>query len=148
MTANKEICFTIIERKIVTTMEGDREESHGWEAGDELNVSATNFDDVVSTVRKWAAEDSVEVCRTRHGIGSMTRPVYEAYAWCEDESGEFVACDEYGDKSDDGLIYMLDVLDLHPEYREAWDKAKHDYYKFLDYEGETFGQVADYIEGE
>lgn len=147
MTASKEICFTVIEREIVTTMEGDREKSHGWDAGDELNVSAIDYDGVVSTVRKWATEDNVEVCRTHNGIGSITRPVYEVHAWCEDEDGGFTTCDLDGNESDDS-VFTLDVLDLHPEYREAWNKAKHDYYKFLDYEGETFGQVADYIEGE
>lgn len=147
MTANKELCFTVFEREITTCMEGDREESHGWDCGDELNVSDTDFEGVVSTVRKWAAEDSVEVCRTRHGIGSMTRSVYDVCAWCEDGKGGFMTCDLDGNRSDDS-VFVLDVLDLHPEYREAWDKAKSDYYKFLDYDGETFGQVADYIEGE
>lgn len=146
MTANKELCFTVFEREITTCLEGDREESHGWDAGDELNVNATDFKGVVSTVRKWAAEDSVEVCRTRNGIGSITRPVYEVNAWCEDGEGGFTTCDLDGNESDNS-VFVLDVLDLHPEYREAWDKAKRDYCKFLDYAGETFGQVVDYIEG-
>lgn len=147
MSDNKELCFTVYKREIVTTMEGDREESHGWDAGDELNVSAADFDGVVSTVRKWAAEDNVDVCRARNGIGSIARPIYEVCAWCKDGEDGFTTCDLDGNESDDS-VFVLDVLDLHPEYREAWDKAKRDYYKFLDYEGETFGQVADYIEGE
>ena len=146
MSDNKELRFAVYEREIVTTMEGGREESHGWDAGDELNVNATDFKGVVSTVRKWAAEDSVEVCRTRNGIGSITRPVYEVNAWYEDGEGGFTPCDLDGNESDNS-VFVLDVLDLHPGYREAWDKAKRDYCKFLDYAGETFGQVADYIEG-
>ena len=146
MSDNKELRFAVYEREIVTTMEGGREESHGWDAGDELDVSAADFEGVVSTVRKWAAEDSVEVCRTRNGIGSITRPIYEVCAWCEDGEGGFTTCDLDGNESDNS-VFVLDVLDLHPEYREAWDKAKRDYCKFLDYAGETFGQVVDYIEG-
>lgn len=146
MSDNKELRFAVYEREIVTTMEGGREESHGWDAGDELDVSAADFEGVVSTVRKWAAEDGVEVCRTRNGIGSITRSIYEVNAWCEDGEGGFTTCDLDGNESDNS-VFVLDVLDLHPGYREAWDKAKRDCYKFLDYAGETFGQVADYIEG-
>ncbi|WP_432316516.1 hypothetical protein [Collinsella aerofaciens] len=146
MTTEKELCFTVFEREITLCMEGDREESKGWDVCDELNVNAdSDFDGVVSTVRKWAANDSVEVCRTRYGIGSITRPVYDVCAWCKDGDGGFMTCDLDGNASSDS-VFKLDVLDLHPEYLEAWNKAKGEYYTFLDYESDTFPQVADYLE--
>lgn len=133
MTANKELCFTVIEREITTRMDGHSKESHIWDCGDEFSLIAIDFNDMVSTIRKWAAKDGVEVYLTRNGVNFITRPVYEVYAWCENENGEFVRCDEYGDESDDGLVYMFDVLDLHPEYRVAWDETKRNYRNILDF---------------
>ena len=133
MTANKELCFTVIEREITTRMDRHRKESHVWDCGDEFGLSAVDYNDMVSTIRKWAAKDSVEVYPTRNGVYFITRPVYEVYAWCEDESGEFVKCDEYGDESNGDPVYMFDVLDLHPEYCEAWDKTKRNYRNALDF---------------
>lgn len=37
---------------------------------------------------------------------------------------------------------MLDVLDLHPEVKAAWDKAKNRYYRYLDYDEDSFDDVA------
>lgn len=40
----------------------------------------------------------------------MTRPVYTICGWTEDESGDYVTCDEDGNPCDEPL-YTLDVLD-------------------------------------
>lgn len=63
----------------------------------------------------------------------------------EDESGDYVTCDEDGNPCDEPL-YTLDVLDLHPEHKSAWDKAKASYYSFLDYDEDSYGTVTDYAE--
>lgn len=141
------VVYTIYEQEITTTLQGDREECAGWDAGDELAPELTTLEDAIAQAREYAGKDNVEICKTRYGIGSIVRPVYTVFGWAEDEAGSFFTCDENGTPCDEAL-YALDVLDLHPDYREAWDKAKRDFYKFLDYEGETFGQVADYIGGE
>lgn len=38
------------------------------------------------------------------------------------------------------------MLDLHPEHKSAWDKAKASYYSFLDYDEDSYGTVTDYAE--
>lgn len=53
--------------------------------------------------------------------------------------------DEDGNHCDEPL-YTLDVLDLHPECQNAWDKAKASYYSFLDYDEDSYGTVTDYAE--
>ena len=55
--------------------------------------------------------------------------------------------DEDGNHCDEPL-YTLDVLDLHPEHKAAWEKAKASYYSFLDYDEDSFGSVTDYTETE
>lgn len=75
----------------------------------------------------------------------MTRPVYTICGWTEDGDGGFFTCDEDGTPCDEPL-YTLDVLDLHPECQNAWDKAKASYYSFLDYDEDSFGSVTDYTE--
>lgn len=125
--------FTLYKREITTIMEGDREEDHGWDRDPmELGDFAT-LREAEAKAREYAAKDSVETHPTRYGIGSMTRPVYEIETWNDDESE---------------TVYQLDVMELHPEYRKAWDKAKADYYKWLDYEDcdEGYGTLADYLE--
>ena len=71
----------------------------------------------------------------------MTRPVYTICGWAEDEAGNFFTCDEDGTPCDEAL-YMLDVLDLHPKVKVAWDKAKNCYYRYLDYDEDSFDDVA------
>lgn len=53
--------------------------------------------------------------------------------------------DEDGTPCDEPL-YTFDVLDLHPECQNAWDKAKASYYSFLDYDEDSYGTVTDYAE--
>lgn len=140
-----DVVYTIYEHTITTTMQGDREECAGWDAGDELSPKLTSLDDAIAQARAYAEKDSVEVDKTRYGIGSMTRPVYTICGWTEDESGDYVTCDEDGTPCDKPL-YTLDVLDLHPECKSAWDKAKASYYSFLDYDEDSYGSVTDYAE--
>ena len=140
----KTIKFTIFERTITTTMQGDREESVGWDAGDELAGELTSLDEAIERAQKWALEDDVETHSTRYGIGIMSRPVYEIFAWTKDENDDFFTCDMNGEPSLLS-VYILDVLDLHPEYKEAWNMAKKDYLLFLDYSGDGYGYFIDYL---
>lgn len=142
--SDNNIFFTIYERTITTAMQGDREESTGWDAGDELDGEYFTLGDAMEKAREWALRDKIETHETRYGIGSMTRPVYEVNAWTKDEDGEFFVCDSHGEPSDHPA-YILDVLDLHPEYKAAWDRAKADYWGFLDYDGDSFGCFTDYL---
>ena len=136
-----DVVYTIYEQTITTTMQGDREECAGWDAGDELSPELTTLDDAIAQARDYAEKDSVEVIKTRYGIGSMVRPVYTICGWAEDEAGSFFTCDEDGTPCDEAL-YAIDVLDLHPEVKAAWDKAKYRFYKYLDYEEDSFGDVS------
>ena len=145
--SDNNIFFTIFERTITTTMQGDREECAGWDAGDELAGEYTTLGDAMEKAREWALQDTIETHETRYGIGSMTRPVYEVSAWTEDEDGNFFTCNSHGEPSDHPA-YVLDVLNLHPEYIEAWNKAKADYWKFLDYEADGYGCFTHYLEEE
>lgn len=61
-----------------------------------------------------------------------------------DEDGDMFTCNSKGEPSD-SPAYVLDVLDLHPEVKDAWNRAKEDYWKFLDYEANGFGCFTDYI---
>lgn len=141
---NNEIVFTISEYTITIRMEGDREESHGWDSSDLLADEFTTLGDAMEKARQWALEDAIETHATRYGIGSLTRPVYEINAWTADEDGDMFTCNSKGEPSD-SPAYVLDVLDLHPEVKDAWNRAKEDYWKFLDYEANGFGCFTDYI---
>lgn len=93
--------------------------------------------------------EPVDMLITRYGDqGSRYYRPWDAYY----HDGRFyrivshvVALDEDGTPCDEPL-YTLDVLDLHPEHKSAWDKAKASYYSFLDYDEDSFGTVTDYAE--
>lgn len=142
----KNITFTVTEREITRNMEGDREEEHGWDRDPDEVGEFSTLAEAKAKVAEWAKTDKVEVASAgRYGIGSITRPVYEIEAWYEDENGETVYCDENGEPADD-TAEIVDVLDLHPDIEQAWDKAKREYYGFLDYERDDFGSVKSALE--
>lgn len=128
--------FTAYEHEITRAMQGDREEETGWEADPIELGDFDTLEEAKAMVEKYAKADKVETHRTRYGIGSITRPVYEVCKWAESEEDE------------DEVVYKLDVLDLHREYADAWEKAKKAFWKFLDYEdnGDGYGDFTDYLE--
>lgn len=93
------------------------------------------LEEAVARMKEKAKKDKIAVVTGgRYGIGTITRNVYEVVASMPDEYGELIVC------SYDGKPYeeeespeRLDVLDLHPEMRSAWQKALDSHYAWLDY---------------
>lgn len=88
-----------------------------------------------------ASSDKLEIVTgTRYGNGTVTRNVYEVCAYTEDEDGETVPCSYDGEPWEDNDNEAVDVLDLHPEVRKAWERANRSFCSWLDYEdcGEGF----------
>ena len=96
--------------------------------------------EAVAWANEQAASDKLEVITaTRYGNGTVSRNVYEVYAFTEDEDGETVPCSYDGEPWGTGNIEGVDVLDLHPEVRKAWARANGSFCSWLDYEDDDEG---------
>ena len=96
--------------------------------------------EAVAWANEQAASDKLEVITaTRYGNGTISRNVYEVYAFTEDEDGETVPCSYDGGPWETSDIEGVDVLDLHPEVRKAWERANGSFCTWLDYEDDDEG---------
>ena len=97
--------------------------------------------EAIAWANEQAGRDKLEIVTdTCYGNGTISRNVYEVCAFTEDEDGETVPC-SYGGKPWETSNYEgVDVLDLHPEVRKAWERANRSFCSWLDYEdgGEGF----------
>ena len=97
--------------------------------------------EALAWANEQAASDKLEVITaTRYGNGTVSRNVYEVCAYTEDEDGETIPCSYNGEPRETNNIEHVDVLDLHPEVRKAWERANRSFCSWLDYEdgGEGF----------
>lgn len=129
-----EHAYTVFEHEITTYLSGDREETAGWDVSDELDVYGLDLVEILERVAHWMERDVIAVNWTRHGIGSITRPVYEVAEWIEDDDGEWHVS---------GEPLVFDLLDMRDGYRAAWERAKLSYCAFLDYEADSYADVLD-----
>lgn len=111
-----------------------------------LGPDFTNLADALAWANAQAARDQLEiVAATRYGNGTISRNVYEVRAFTTGEDGEAVPCSYGGEPWEDTENESIDVLDLHPEVRKAWERANESFCGWLDYEdgGEGFEGFAD-----
>lgn len=117
-----------------------RDENGNYEWGE--SPAFATLAEARAWMREQAAAAKVEVVSdTRYGNGTLTRPVYElwAYAYDEDE-GEWVPCSYEGEPWKDIDNERLDVLkDLHPEMLRAWERANRSFCSWLDYADDGMG---------
>ena len=114
-----------------------------------LGPDFTTLADAVAWANEQAGRDKLEIVTdTRYGNGTISRNVYEVYAYTEDEDGETVPCSYAGEPWETGNIEGVDVLDLHPEVRKAWERANGSFCTWLDYEdgGEGFAGFREALE--
>ena len=130
--------YMITARQYTLQMQGGREEDSAASCDDDYIADAPS----VEEARRIIAElgdgyHDVEVKRTRYGIGSVTRWVFDVSRLVPDEDGD----------GWDGAepVDCVDVLDERPDVRRAWESCKRDFYGFLDYQGDGYDQVADVL---
>ena len=106
----------------------------------DLGPDFKSLAEAVAWANEQAASDKLEVITaTRYGNGTVSRNVYEVYAFTEDEDGETVPCSYDGEPWETGNIEGVDVLDLHPEVRKAWEQVNESFCSWLDYEDDDEG---------
>lgn len=98
----------------------------------------------LAEARAWATEqasrDKLEIVTdTRYGNGTVSRNVYEIVATTTDEDGDVVSCSYEGEPWEDSDNEVVDVLDLHPEVKDAWKRANGSFCKWLDYADHGMG---------
>ena len=107
----------------------------------DLGPDFKSLAEALAWANEQAASDKLEVITaTRYGNGTVSRNVYEVCAYTEDEDGETVPCSYDGEPWETSNYEGVDVLDLHPEVRKAWERANRSFCSWLDYEdgGEGF----------
>ena len=115
-----------------------------------LGPDFTTLADAIAWANEQAGRDKLEIVTdTRYGNGTISRNVYEVYAFTEDEDGETVPCSYAGEPWENNDNEIIDVLDLHPEVRKAWARANGSFCSWLDYEdgGEGFVGFREALEG-
>ena len=107
----------------------------------DLGPDFKSLAEALAWANEQAGRDKLEIVTdTRYGNGTISRNVYEVYAFTEDEDGETVPCSYAGEPWENNDNEIIDVLDLHPEVRKAWARANGSFCSWLDYEdgGEGF----------
>ena len=116
----------------------------------DLGPDFTTLADAIAWANEQAGRDKLEIVTdTRYGNGTISRNVYEVYAFTEDEDGETFPCSYDGEPWENNDNEIVDVLDLHPEVRKAWARANGSFCSWLDYEdgGEGFVGFREALEG-
>lgn len=114
-----------------------------------LGPDFTSLAGALAWASEQASHDKLEiVTATRYGNGTVSRNIYEVRAYTTDEDGETVPCSYDGEPWEDNDNESIDVLDLHPEVRKAWERANGSFCSWLNYEdgGEGFGGFRDALE--
>ena len=135
------ISFVVnINESILSSIDGTVCDSLRWDepsCGPDFPTLA----EAIAWATEQASSDKLEIVTdTRYGNGTISRNVYEVYAFTEDEDGETVPCSYDGELWEDNNNEVVDVLDLHLEVRKAWERANRSFCSWLDYEdgGEGF----------
>ena len=126
MSDNTSISYTVdINESILSSIDGTVCDNLRWDVpscGPDFSTLA----EAIAWATAQASSDKLEIVTdTRYGNGTVSRNVYEIYAFTEDEDGELW---------EDNDNEVVDVLDLHPEVRKAWERANRSFCSWLDYE--------------
>ena len=124
-----------------------RDETHSDDP--HIGPDFASLADALEWANDQASRDKLEIITdTRYGNGTVSRNIYEVCALTEDEDGETVPCSYDGEPWEDNDNESVDVLDLHPEVRKAWEHANGSFCSWLDYEdgGEGFEGFRDALE--
>ena len=106
----------------------------------DLGPDFKSLAEALAWANEQAGRDKLEIVTdTRYGNGTISRNVYEVYAFTEDEDGETVPCSYDGEPWETSNTESVDVLDLHPEVRKAWERANGSFCTWLDYEDDDEG---------
>lgn len=128
--------YMITSRSYTLHLEGDRVEDTPENCDDDYISDAADLREARFAVERL--EDScheISVGATRHGIGSVTRLVFDINRLTPSDDGEKWA--------DGELVDSIDVLDEYPAVKRAWELCKGSFYDFLDYESEWHMQLSD-----
>lgn len=130
--------YMVTARQYTLQMQGDRAEDSAAPCDDDYIADAPSIEEARRIIAELGdGYHDVKVRRTRYGIGSVTRWVFDVSRLVPDEDG-----DGWGDTEP---VDCVDVLDERPDVRRAWESCKRDFYSFLDYEGDGYDQVADVL---
>lgn len=130
--------YMISARQYILQMQGDREEDSAAPCDDDHITDARSIEEARRIIAELGdGYHDVEVKRTRYGIGSVTRWVFDISRLVPDEDGD--GWDEAEP------VDCVDVLDERPDVRLAWESCKRDFYDFLDYQGDGYDQIADVL---
>lgn len=133
--------YMITARQYTRQMQGDRDEDSAAPCDDDYIADADSVEEARRIIANLGDDyHDVEVRRTRYGIGSVTRWVFEVARLVPDDDGD--------GWEDAAPVEVVDVLDERPDIRRAWESCKHDFYAFLDYKAEGYDQVADALADE
>lgn len=126
--------YMITSRSYTLHLEGDRVEDTPENCDADYISDAASVDEARSAIERL--EDSyheVSISATRHGIGSVTRLVFDIERLIPSEDGE---------EWDGGeLMDSIDVLNEYPAVKRAWELCKSSFYGFLDYESDGCMQL-------
>lgn len=126
--------YMITSRSHTLHLEGDRVEDTPENCDADYISDAASVDEARSAIERL--EDSyheISVSATRHGIGSVTRLVFDIDHLIPSEDGEEWDHGEF--------MESIDVLDEYPTVKRAWELCIGSFHDFLDYESDGCMQL-------
>lgn len=126
--------YMITSRSYTLRLEGDRVEDTPENCDADYICDAASVDEARSAIERLEGSyHEVSISATRHGIGSVTRLVFDIDRLVPSEDSE---------EWDDGeLMESIDVLDEYPAVKRAWELCKGSFYDFLDYKSDGCMQL-------
>lgn len=145
----KEIRYFVNGYEMLLYLSGDREEHKQVNCFEIPDYESA--EEAIAAARDFIREHENAVNDQKHGIGSVTYWVAEVERCIEDEDFGWLPCDANGVTEDkdgmipnDATVMYISTLDGSRE-EQAFQKAKHNYYDFLDYKEDRYTTVYGYM---
>lgn len=151
---DKEIHYFVTGYEMLLYLEGDREEREivDYFEFPDYGSAYGSAEEAINAARDFIGEHKNAVNDQKHGIGSVTYWVAVVERCIEDEDFGWFPCDADGVTEDrqgmtpDGAaVEYISTLDGSRE-EQAFQRAKHDYYSFLDYKEDRYTTVYGYMD--